>query len=100
MGGVVLSTFLFCDLLCSFWEAQSHPLKKTNHLRWRGDKKNRATPVCSPANGWLHDLHFDWSVSGWESNSCFRGVSFLILRVAAWSAVPVIQLVVLFKRLN
>lgn len=75
-------------------------------LRWTRLIKQSKPSLASlrgPANARLHDLHNDWSGRGWEFNlgcPCFWGVSFLILRVAAWSARPVIQSVVLFKGLN
>lgn len=95
----ILSTF-FCASLVLFGRLNPIHLKNKSLgicLRWRGlikQSKPSLASLCAPANTWLHDLHSDWLVRRWESNSgcsCFSGVSFLILRVAAWSAGPVIQ---------
>lgn len=108
-GGFLLA-FNFCALPCSFREALSHLLKK--QITWyllkveRGDKTKQPqfglhyAPLQTPGS-MICIVIAVWE--GGESNSncqCFWGVSFLILRVAACSAGPVIQSVVLFKRLN
>lgn len=75
-GGVgVLSTF-FCASLVLFGRLNPIHLKNKSLgicLRWRGlikQSKPSLASLCAPLNTWLHDLHSDWLVRRWDSNSC------------------------------